>query len=197
MSNRPLEDILWGDFRVLDETLQSNCYGVPWHLGNGYVLYEVRKPDTTLPLNGKYLAVRKSTGSRSLESAFLLDCPNSTEASSLIMKLAANQPVKHAPYWLKEACRISISGSIGAIIAATLAQDSSAAVPDFVVGASIFGVGAAIYMMFPSAVAFYSGLVRANSGHGNGPKGVSGGVVEGKEALVEMLYLTEIHSARV
>lgn len=197
MLNRPLEDILWENFGALEKTLQSNGYRTCKYFSNGFVVYEVRKLDPTLPLNGKYIAVRKSAGSDSLESAILLDAPSLPDASSVIMDLPkANKSVKEpAPHWLKEALYAGGAGLAGAGIAMTLAQDSSAAVFGFL-------GGAILYSMFPSAMkAFYSYLVQANSWHSNrkrvyAPSNGFKDAIEGKEAIVALLYLTEIHSTR-
>ncbi len=199
MHNRPLENILLGDFGLLQKTLQGNGYAPRRTFSNHYVVYELRRPDPGLNLKGAYLAVRKSACG-GVENAILGTAVDLPTASSAIMDLPIdNDIVKYpAPSWPNEALKAGVPGLAGAGIASILMMEPPAVVGGFLLGAACYFK---LHEFRAAINSLYCDFLHANSSHySQGRLHASSGffidAIEGKEAIRAMLELTEIYSAR-
>ena len=204
MISRPLEDILWEDFGALEKTLQSHGYRTHKPFSNGFVVYEVRKPDQNLPLNGAYFAARKST-SGYVDEALFWYAPNLTEASAELLKLPMpNEPIGpvkpvEAPQSREriKAGNLFLASVAGASLLFLTTQDPILTFVGFCSGAIIYAVVPdAGNATFSNVLTAYRYVFPQMPKHKTLIKNLEGAFersAQGRDAITMMLQLTEIY----
>lgn len=203
MVNRPLEDILWENFGALEKTLQANDHTTRRYFSNGVVLYELRKPDPSLPLYGAYFVARKSP-SGYVDEALFWYATDLAKASADVLKL----PMSNEPVWtvkpveeLQPRKPIKTGGLIRAGVAGAgclflATQDYIPAIVGFCAGAIIYAAahnaGNAAFSYVLNAYRFVFPQMPERKTSIKNLEGTFENSAQGREAIARMLQLTEI-----
>lgn len=203
MLNRSLENLLWENFGRLEQTLKDHRFLRREILSNGFIVYELRKPDPSLPLNGAYFAARKSP-SGYIDEALFWYAPDLDKASAGVLKLPMpNEPVGPVkpveapqPRRLPELSRLIVAGVAGAGFLFLATQDYIPAFVGFCAGAMIYAAAHnawnAAFSYVLNAYRFVFPQMPERKTSIKNLEGTFENGAQGREAITMMLELTEI-----